>query len=139
MVLMSYEIWTETLDLARAGSPAIIVNWGTDDSWKFNQVSRFLIPHLDFHITTDKDAAARAERAGFSNVVSSQWAASRTQLLEPLPSSQCIYDVSFIGNLYGESSRLDRGSAGPWRQRYDLRPWQRRRCRGGLGDPRHIP
>jgi spore maturation protein CgeB len=102
MVLMSYEIWTETLDLARAGSPAIIVNWGTDDSWKFNQVSRFLIPHLDFHITTDKGAAARAERAGFSNVVSSQWAASRTQLLEPLPSSQCIYDVSFIGNLYGD-------------------------------------
>src|SRR6185295_3683838 len=73
MVLMSYEIWTETLDLARLGSPAIIVNWGTDDSWKFNQVSRFLIPHLDFHITTDKDAAAQAERAGFSNVVSSQW------------------------------------------------------------------
>ena len=102
MVLMSYEIWTETLDLARTGSPAIIVNWGTDDSWKFNQVSRFLIPHLDFHVTTDKNAAARAKRAGFSNVVSSQWAASQTQLLEPLPSGQCVYDVSFIGNLYGD-------------------------------------
>jgi len=101
-VLMSYEIWTETLDIIRAGSPAIIVNWGTDDSWKFNQVSQFLIPHLDFHVTTDRDAATRAKRAGFKNVVLSQWAASQTRLLEPLPSNQCIYDVSFVGHMYGD-------------------------------------
>jgi spore maturation protein CgeB len=101
-VLMSYEIWTETLDAVRAGSPALIVNWGTDDSWKFNQVSRFLLPHLDFHITTDRDAAAQAQSAGFKNVILSQWAASRAQLLEPLPSSQCEYDVSFVGHLYGD-------------------------------------
>jgi spore maturation protein CgeB len=101
MALMSYEIWTETLDIVRAGSSAITMNWGTDDSWKFHQVSRFLIPHLDFHVTTDRGAAARAERAGFGNVLLSQWAASQTQLLEPLPSSQCVYDVSFIGHLYG--------------------------------------
>jgi spore maturation protein CgeB len=100
--LMSYEIWTETLDIVRAGSPAIIVNWGTDDSWKFDQVSRFLIPHLDFHVTTDRDAATRAKRAGFKNVVPSQWAASQARLLEPLPSSQCVYDVSFVGHLYGD-------------------------------------
>ena len=101
-VLMNYEIWSETLDIIREKSPAIAVNWGTDDSWKYNQVSRFLIPHVDFHITTDKNTAMRAASAGFGNVVLSQWAASRTQLLEPLPSSQCVHDVSFIGNLYGD-------------------------------------
>ncbi len=101
-VLMNYEIWSETLDIIREKSPAIVVNWGTDDSWKYNQVSRFLIPHLDFHVTTDTNTAVRAASAGFGNVVSSQWAASRTQLLEPLPSSQCVHDVSFVGNLYGD-------------------------------------
>ena len=101
-VLMNYEVWSETLDMVRAKSPAIVVNWGTDDSWKFNQVSRFLIPHLDFHVTTDKDAAALAGRAGFANVVRSQWAASSAQLRPPLPSRECAYDVTFIGNLYGD-------------------------------------
>lgn len=101
-VLMNYEVWSETLDIVRAKSPATIVNWGTDDSWKFKQVSRFLIPHLDFHVTTDKSAAALAARAGFANVVRSQWAASSTQLREPLPASECAHDVTFIGNLYGE-------------------------------------
>ena len=101
-VLMNYEVWSETLDIIRAHSPAVVVNWGTDNSWKYDQVSRFLIPHLDFHVTTDKNTAVRAASAGFGNVVLSQWAASRTQLLEPLPSSQCVHDVSFIGNLYGD-------------------------------------
>ena len=101
-VLMNYEVWSETLDIIRAHSPAVVVNWGTDNSWKYDQVSRFLIPHLDFHVTTDKNTAVRAANAGFGNVVLSQWAASRTQLLEPLPSSQCVHDVSFIGNLYGD-------------------------------------
>jgi spore maturation protein CgeB len=101
-VLMNYEVWSETLDIIRAGSPAIVVNWGTDDSWKFHQVTRFLIPHLDFHVTTDKNAAALAARAGFANVLRSQWAASPAQLREPLPSGECVYDVSFIGNLYGD-------------------------------------
>jgi spore maturation protein CgeB len=100
-VLMNYEVWSETLDIVRAKSPAVVINWGTDDSWKFNQVSRFLIPHLDFHVTTDKGGAALAERAGFANVVRSQWAASSAQLREPVPSSDCAYDVSFVGNLYG--------------------------------------
>ena len=79
---MNYEVWSETLDIIREHSPAVVVNWGTDDSWKYDQVSRFLIPHLDFHVTTDKNTVLRAVRDGFANVVPSQWAASRTQLLD---------------------------------------------------------
>ncbi len=36
-VLMSYDLWSETLDRARALSPGPIINWGTDDSWKYEQ------------------------------------------------------------------------------------------------------
>jgi spore maturation protein CgeB len=101
-VLMGYEIWTETLDLLRAHSPVITINWGTDDSWKFDQVSRFLAPHLDFHVTTYASAYTRAHALGSRNVLQSQWGVSEARLSEPVSAEQCEYDVSFVGQLYGE-------------------------------------
>ena len=100
-VLMHYEIWMETLDLVRANSPAAIVNWGTDDSWKFMQASRFFSRHVDLHVTTSRDAVGKAESLGLSNVMLSQWAASAGDLAEPRPAQDCRYEVSFVGNLYG--------------------------------------
>jgi spore maturation protein CgeB len=100
-VLMHYEIWLETLDLIRANSPSVIFNWGTDDSWKFAQASRFFSEHVDLHVTTDAVAAAVAAFRGLENVLLSQWAASSGSFREPCPSQSCRYDVSFIGNMYG--------------------------------------
>ena len=100
-VLMHYEIWFETLDLIRERSPAAIVSWGTDDSWKFRQFSRFLCRHVDLHVTTDVAALAAAAKLGITNIMGSQWAASSTGLAEPLASSACTYDVTFVGMAYG--------------------------------------
>ncbi|SHN82461.1 CgeB family protein [Bradyrhizobium erythrophlei] len=100
-VLMHYEIWFDTLDLIRANSPALIVNWGTDDSWKFAQASRFFAGHVDLHVTTDRSADENARSWGIDNVMLSQWAASETDLGIPRPSAQCGYDVSFVGSMYG--------------------------------------
>jgi spore maturation protein CgeB len=100
-VLMHYEIWFETLDLIRANSPALIVNWGTDDSWKFAQASRFFAQHVDLHVTTDLAAEKTARSLGLDNVILSQWAASETALGAPCPSAECRYDVSFVGSMYG--------------------------------------
>jgi spore maturation protein CgeB len=100
-VLMHYEIWFETLDLIRANSPVLIVNWGTDDSWKFNQASRFFAEHVDLHVTTDFAAADNARALGLSNVFLSQWAGSAENVAAPRPSRECRYDVSFVGSLYG--------------------------------------
>ena len=100
-VLMHYEIWFETLDLIRAGSPALVVNWGTDDSWKFSQASRFFAEHVDLHVTTDRAAAEAAPPCGLDNVFLSQWAASGAALAEPSSSQACRYDVSFVGSMYG--------------------------------------
>jgi spore maturation protein CgeB len=98
---MHYEIWFETLDLIREWTPVAIINWGTDDSWKFRQFSRFLCRHVDLHVTTDVNALTAAAKLGITNIVGSQWAASSTGLAEPLPSSACSYDVSFVGMAYG--------------------------------------
>src|SRR5882757_9575717 len=100
-VLMHYEIWFETLDLIRANSPTLIINWGTDDSWKFAQASRFFAGHVDLHVTTDRVSAQAAPQRGLDNVFLSQWAASETALVKPMPSSKCRYDVSFVGSMYG--------------------------------------
>jgi len=100
-VLMHYEIWFETLDLVRFRTPALVINWGTDDSWKFQQFSQFLAPHVDLHVTTDAAAVAKAGRAGLTNIVGSQWAASSARLAEPLAAAECSYDVSFVGAAYG--------------------------------------
>ena len=100
-VLMHYEIWFESLDLIRAKSPAVVVNWGTDDSWKFKEASRFFAEHVDLHVTTDPAATEAAPSRALDNVFLSQWAASSATLAEPCLSQSCRYDVSFVGSMYG--------------------------------------
>lgn len=100
-VLLGYEIWLETLQLIRAGTRALIVNWSTDDSWKYEQFSRFVAPYFDFYVTTYPDAVAKSARLGWGNFLLTQWAANSAKFREPLPAAQCRYAVSFIGTRYG--------------------------------------
>lgn len=99
-VLMGYEIWLETLEFIRK-SGVRLVNWGTDDSWKYDQFSRFVAPAFDLWVTTSYAAWQAAQRDGHGNFVLSQWAASAGRLAEPLPARDCSYPVSFIGSAYG--------------------------------------
>jgi spore maturation protein CgeB len=100
-VLMHYELWTETLDVVRRTSAAALLNWGTDDSWKYAQFARFLAPHFDLYVTTSAVALEQARRDGLDSVVLAQWAANGGALAEPLPARECRYLVSFIGAAYG--------------------------------------
>lgn len=100
-VLLGYEVWTETLDLIRSASAARVINWGTDDSWKYEGFARYVAPHVDVWATTSAAAAERASRDGHGNFVLSQWGASRDQLVEPLPARDCKHAVTFVGSAYG--------------------------------------
>lgn len=108
-VLMSYEIWLETLDLLRDSTDAALVHWATDDSWKYHRHSRYLARHFDLHVTTCPAALEWARRDGLPNVYLSQWGASSATLAEPLPSERCRYDVSFVGAKYGNRPRWVEG------------------------------
>jgi spore maturation protein CgeB len=101
-VLMHYEVWSETLDLIRSATPAALLNWGTDDSWKFRQFSRFIAPHFDLYATTDAAAFQAAQELRLDMVVRSQWAAPANRRADPVPSAACLYDVSFVGAAYGD-------------------------------------
>lgn len=103
-VLMGYEVWLETLEtLRRAGKT--LVNWGTDDSWKYDSFARFVAPEFDVYVTTSKRALERAQREGLTNVVASQWAANAATLAPPLPADRCRHKVTFIGSAYGARPR----------------------------------
>lgn len=100
-VLLGYEIWIETLQLVREGTNAIIINWSTDDSWKYEQFSRFIAPCFHLYATTYQNALTKSKQDGHGNFFLTQWAANSDKLAEPLPAALCRYSVSFIGTYYG--------------------------------------
>jgi len=100
-VLMTYEIWTETLQLIRKGSNAALIHWATDDSWKYEQFSRFMAPLFDIYATTYPSAINKASADGLDNFTLTQWAADSERMKPPLKADQCSYEVSFIGSSYG--------------------------------------
>lgn len=100
-VLMAYELWIETLAMARDSSKAYFIHWATDDSWKYRQFSRLMAPSFDLYATTSAAAYAQAGRDGLDNFYLTQWAAAGARLREPLPAGQCRYPVSFVGSRYG--------------------------------------
>jgi spore maturation protein CgeB len=104
-VLMGYELWTETLDLARGLCSGPVINWGTDDSWKYEQFARFIAPHVDCYATTSARGLERGRREGRANVVLTQWAAGDAALAAPLLAAQCRHKVSFVGSAYGNRRR----------------------------------
>ena len=104
-VLMTYELWIETLEMVREHSDAVLVNWSTDDSWKYEQFSRFLSPSFHLYATTYRTALLKSQGEGQSNFVLTQWAANAETLSEPLKAKECRYQVSFIGSAYGNRTR----------------------------------
>ncbi|MDP2645348.1 MAG: glycosyltransferase [Desulfobacterales bacterium] len=104
-VLMGYELWTETLDLIHRATGALLVNWATDDSWKFHQFSRFVAPHFDLYATTYRSAVEKAEKTGLDNFMLTQWGANSQLLAAPRTAGQCRYQVSFVGWAYGNRKK----------------------------------
>lgn len=107
-VQMHFEIWSETWDLIRRTGRTKVLNWATDDSWKYRQFSRLLAPHFDAFATTYPNNVAAYRRDGYNSVVLTQWAANATTLAPPLPASECKYAVSFVGSAYGRRGEFVR-------------------------------
>jgi len=96
-----YEIWTETLAALKARNDLVTINWCTDDSWKYREVSRFIGPHYHAMVTTDPDVIPAYHRDGIEGVLLSQWAARDDSLLAPIPAQACKHAVTFVGAAHG--------------------------------------
>jgi spore maturation protein CgeB len=99
-VLMHYEIWLESIAVVRrAGIP--VVNWSTDDSWKYARFSRLVADAFDLYATTAPEALDWYRRDGIASAFATQWAASGEFLQRPKPAAECTIPVSFVGAAYG--------------------------------------
>ena len=99
-VLMMAEIWLESIALMRRAGCRVI-NWSTDDSWKYQQFSRLIAADFDLYATTCADALKWYARDGIGNLHATQWAVSSAWLMAPKPARECRYPVSFVGSAYG--------------------------------------
>lgn len=104
-VLMQYEIWAETLRLIR-NSGALLVNWSTDDSWKYPMFSRLIGSEFDLFVTTYPHMVERYRSDGIASVYLSQWAANADTLAMPVLAKDCRYPVSFVGASYGHRQAM---------------------------------
>ncbi|MGH8697183.1 MAG: CgeB family protein [Burkholderiales bacterium] len=104
-VLMHYEIWLESIALVRrAGIP--VVNWSTDDSWKYRQFSRLVADAFDLFATTAPEALAWYARDGITAAFGTQWAAASGLLQPPKPAADCVHKASFVGARYGNRGAI---------------------------------
>jgi len=104
-VLMQYEVWTETMRLIRS-SGVFLVNWSTDDSWKYPMFSRLVASEFDLFVTTYPHMVARYRHDGIASVYLSQWAANAETLAPPVLAKGCRYSVSFVGASYGHRQAM---------------------------------
>lgn len=99
-ILLLSEVWMETVALLRRAG-CRVVNWSTDDSWKYTQFSRLIARDFDLWATTCPDAPAWYARDGIVNAILTQWAAASASLGLPKSADQCAEAVTFIGSAYG--------------------------------------
>ncbi|MBW4539544.1 MAG: glycosyltransferase [Myxacorys chilensis ATA2-1-KO14] len=97
-----YEIWLETLQLIQARKDVATISWTTDDSWKYQEVSRFIGKAYHAMTTTYADCIEKYHHDGITNVLLTQWAANSELLRTPLSASNCRYSVSFVGAAHGD-------------------------------------
>lgn len=105
-VHMGYELWLETLELIRVRGDVATISWAADDSWKYREVSRFIGPAYHAMTTTYDYVVPQYHRDGIDHVLLTQWGVSSDWLAEPLPASQCRFQVTFVGAAHGNRRKL---------------------------------
>ena len=97
--IATYEIYFETLKKIKKICGAKIINWSSDDSWRYDQHTKLIAPGFDVLITTYKSAHKKNLDFG-KNSILSNWGCPDDWVKNVTPSKDCKTDVLFIGNSY---------------------------------------
>lgn len=92
-----YEVWMDLWELVTTRTPAVTVRWACDDSWRFEESSRFQARSFDLPVTTYPHIAGRYRRAGMREVFVSQWACADDEVIEPRLARACECGAIFVG------------------------------------------
>ncbi|MBO1070542.1 MAG: glycosyltransferase [Dolichospermum sp. DEX189] len=104
-IQMDYEIWLETLHIIQRRGDIATISWTTDDSWKYQEVSRFIGKAYHAMTTTYAEVIPKYHQDGIQNVLLTQWAANIETLQPPIPAALCRYPVTFVGAAHGDRQR----------------------------------
>jgi len=96
---MKDEFSFETFDYLK--SKYITLNWFCDDQWRFEEFTKYYVPHFTYAITTDKFALNKYRKIGYENVILSQWASFGFNEDIDFEAIKYKYNVSFVGGISG--------------------------------------
>ena len=90
---MNYEISESTFDKIRQQGSTVI-GWFFDDEVRFDDYSKWWIPHLDYILTTDKESIKKYQTLGGTAIYSLNF--SNSDYFKKIDIDK-IYDISFVG------------------------------------------
>ena len=84
---------------------SMLVNWCSDDEWRFEQHSKLLSPYFDCMITTSNEAKLKYSKEKKFSILS-HWGCPDDWIGKPIINNKCKYDVSFIGKSYFDRKKI---------------------------------
>ena len=96
-VLMNNEVSFDTLGQLKKNNYQLI-NWFSDDHWRFEDWSVKLAQYLDYALTVDKFSSWKYERFSNCKPIVTQWGTFEEHNVDPdLIGKEFTYDISFVG------------------------------------------
>jgi spore maturation protein CgeB len=93
------EIYIETLIKIKKKNRVLLLNWCSDDSWRYKEHTRFFSNYFDYMVTTDLDVHKKYKESGVKSILTS-WGCPDYLIQKPKKSIDCKFDVIFIGSSY---------------------------------------
>ncbi len=94
----TYEIYLETLLEIKKNKNCKIINWSSDDSWRYNQHTSLLLDGYDIAVTSHWESHLKNKKK--INSIYTSWGCPDHWKGNIYKANKCKYDVSFVGNSY---------------------------------------
>tara|TARA_B100000035_G_scaffold307000_1_gene309729 strand:+ start:98 stop:1267 length:1170 start_codon:yes stop_codon:yes gene_type:complete len=95
----TYEVFLETIYEIKKKNKCKIINWFSDDSWRYEQHSKYFAKISDLAITNHYISHLKNKKQDIRSVLTS-WGCPDNWISETKKADECKYDVSFVGNNY---------------------------------------
>jgi spore maturation protein CgeB len=100
-----YEIYLETLFFLKNNLNIFLVNWSSDDSWRFSQHSKILSNYFDCMIT-NSFLAKKFYKSNKINYIISSWGCPDSWYRKFSKNTKFDYDILFIGKSYFDRKKI---------------------------------
>ena len=100
-----YEIYLETLAYLKTNLKIFLINWSSDDSWRFDQHSKILSRFFDCMITNSISAKFFYTQNRINHILSS-WGCPDNWYKKVSKTKSLKYDILFVGKSYFDRKKI---------------------------------